>query len=98
MKKKRIIAFKEITFSKLIAMFVLLLFSGIIITSIILKCVKLQADISSELETIATMTGVILTGYFGKSGYEFYSRSRYNPSSMTPQEICEDSNEEGLQI
>ncbi len=64
-------AFKEITFSKVLAMYFSIVFTVVLVLTLT-SPEKLEI-----LKIVATTTVSILLGYGAKSGYEFYSRSRY---------------------
>ena len=81
-KDRKFIAFQQITFTKVLALFFTLLFTGVVVVSIYFKLNNPDIIILDELKTVATVTGAYLGGYLGKSGYEYYSRSRYTTINL----------------
>ena len=81
-KKNGMQAFKEVTLTKLLALFFSVLFAAVVTISIIFKFKNPDIDILNELQVTATLAGAYLTGYLGKSGYEYYSRTRYTTMDL----------------
>lgn len=75
MKKKRLVAFDEITLSKLLAMIFVIAYLATLIISIIRTLSGLDA--LPQLSELGQHISIILLGYFGKSGYEYYNRNKY---------------------
>jgi hypothetical protein len=79
MKKKRFVAFNEVTFTKLVAIaFILPWLTILTMQSIYLwsRC-TIGGDMSAVLEATGYVVAIVASGYFARSGYDMYTGYKY---------------------
>ena len=85
MKKKRFIAFQEITMSKLVAIIFIFPWLVILAMQTVHLWFEVGNDLSSVLESSGTVVAIVASGYFARSGYDMYTGYKYgNYGSSSP--------------
>jgi len=83
-KPKRFIAFKEITMTKVIAMTFIIPWLIVLIMQVIYLWSNktIGGDLDSVLSSSGAIVAVVASGYFARSGYDTYTRSRYSTDGL----------------